>query len=73
VAQIKAQSGYDYSASWERQKQTVNWLDGEVPQPSFIDDMWNAYHWQRQVCGPRIELHGYHCGISCSAQSKKGR
>jgi Bacterial Ig-like domain (group 2) len=45
VAQIKAQSGYDYSASWERQKQTVDWLDGEVPQPSFIDDMWNAYHW----------------------------
>jgi hypothetical protein len=45
VAQIKAQSGYDYSASWERQKQTVNWLSGEVSQPSFIDDMWNAYHW----------------------------
>ena len=45
MAQIKAQSGYDYSASWERQKQTVNGLDGEVPQPSFIDDMWNAYHW----------------------------
>ena len=45
VAEIKAQSGYDYSASWERQKQTVNWLDGEVSQPSFIDDMWNAFHW----------------------------
>ncbi|MGB7845629.1 MAG: Ig-like domain-containing protein [Candidatus Acidiferrum sp.] len=45
VAEIKAQSGFDYSATWERQKQTVNWLDGEVSQPSFIDDMWNAYHW----------------------------
>jgi hypothetical protein len=45
LAQIKTQSGYDYSASWERQKQTVEWLDGEVSQPSFIDDMWNAYHW----------------------------
>ena len=45
VAEIKAQSGYDYSANWERQGQTQYWLDGEVSQPSFIDDMWNAYHW----------------------------
>jgi len=44
VAEIKAQSGFDYSASWDRQKQTVDWLDGEVSQPSFIDDMWNAFH-----------------------------
>ncbi len=45
VAEIKAQSGYDYSASWERQGQTQYWLDGEVSQPTFIDDMWHAYHW----------------------------
>lgn len=45
VAEIKAQSGYDYSADWERQGQTQYWLDGEVSQPSFIDDMWSAYHW----------------------------
>jgi len=45
VAEILAQSGFDYSASWERQGQTVDWLDGEVSQPSFIDDMWNAFHW----------------------------
>ena len=45
VAQIKSQSGYDYSADWERQGQTVDWLSGEVSQPSFIDDMWHAYHW----------------------------
>ena len=45
VAEILAQSGYDYSASWERQGQTQYWLDGEVSQPTFIDDMWNAYHW----------------------------
>ncbi len=45
VAEILAQSGYDYSANWERQGQTQYWLDGEVSQPSFIDDMWNAYHW----------------------------
>jgi hypothetical protein len=45
VAAIKAQSGLDDSASWERQKQTVNWLDGEVSQSSHIDDMWNAFHW----------------------------
>ncbi len=45
VAEIKAQSGYDYSADWERQGQTQYWLDGEVSQPTFIDDMWKAYHW----------------------------
>jgi Bacterial Ig-like domain (group 2) len=45
VGEIKAQSGYDYSANWERQGQTQYWLDGEVSQPSFVDDMWNAYHW----------------------------
>lgn len=45
VAEIKAQSGYDYSANWERQGQTQYWLDGEVSQPTFIDDMWHAYHW----------------------------
>jgi len=45
VAEIKAQSGYDYSASWERQGQTQYWLDGEVSQPTFVDDMWHAYHW----------------------------
>jgi hypothetical protein len=44
IAAIKAQSGFDYSADWERQRQTANWLGGEVSQPSFIDDMWNAYH-----------------------------
>jgi len=45
VAEILAQSGYDYSASWERQGQTQYWLEGEVSQPTFIDDMWNTYHW----------------------------
>jgi len=45
VAEILAQSGFDYSANWERQGQTQYWLDGEVSQPTFIDDMWNAYHW----------------------------
>jgi len=45
VAEIKAQSGFDYSPNFERQKQTVHWLEGQVSQPSFIDDMWNTYHW----------------------------
>jgi hypothetical protein len=45
VAEILAQSGFDYSADWERQGQTQYWLDGEVSQPTFIDDMWHAYHW----------------------------
>jgi hypothetical protein len=43
VAEIKAQSGFDYSASWARQGQTRFWLQGEFPQYSFIDDMWKAY------------------------------
>jgi Bacterial Ig-like domain (group 2) len=45
VAEIKAQTGFDYSADWERQGQTQYWLDGEVSQPTFIDDMWHSYHW----------------------------
>ena len=43
VAEIKAQSGFDYSADWERQGQTRFWLQGEFPQYSFVDDMWKAY------------------------------
>jgi hypothetical protein len=43
VQDIKTQSGYDYSANWERQGQTKYWLQGEFPQYSFIDDMWKAY------------------------------
>ena len=43
VAEIKAQTGFDYSADWERQGQTRFWLQGEFPQYSFIDDMWAAY------------------------------
>jgi hypothetical protein len=45
VAEIKAQSGYDYSANWERQGQTRYMFVGEVSDPTFIDDMWHAYHW----------------------------
>ncbi|HUL16247.1 MAG TPA: Ig-like domain-containing protein [Terriglobales bacterium] len=43
VAEIKAQTGFDYTADWERQGQTRYWLQGEVPQYTFIDDMWKAY------------------------------
>jgi hypothetical protein len=43
IAEIKAQSGFDYSANWERQGQTRFWLQGEFPQYTFIDDMWKAY------------------------------
>jgi hypothetical protein len=43
VAEIKAQTGFDYSADWERQGQTRYWLEGEFPQYTFIDDMWAAY------------------------------
>jgi hypothetical protein len=43
VAEIKAQSGYDYSASYARQGQTRYWLQGQFPQNTFIDDMWKAF------------------------------
>ena len=43
VSDIKTQSGFDYSANWERQGQTRYWLQGEFPQYTFIDDMWRAY------------------------------
>lgn len=43
VADIEAQTGFNYSQNWERQGQTRYWLQGEFPQYSFIDDMWNAY------------------------------
>jgi Bacterial Ig-like domain (group 2) len=43
VAEIKAQSGFDYSAGWLRQGQTKGFLQGEFPQYTFIDDMWAAY------------------------------
>jgi Bacterial Ig-like domain (group 2) len=43
VADIKTQTGFDYSADWDRQGQTRFWLQGEFPQYTFIDDMWNAY------------------------------
>jgi hypothetical protein len=46
VADIKADSGFDYSASWERQGQTAGWLQGEFPQYTFVDDMWHAYRSQ---------------------------
>jgi hypothetical protein len=45
VAEIKAQTGFDYRAPFERQGQTEHWLDGQVSQPTFVDDMWHAYHW----------------------------
>lgn len=43
IAEIRAQSGFDYSANWERQGQTRFWLQGEFPQYTFIDDMWKSY------------------------------
>lgn len=43
VAEIKRQTGFDYSSDWERQGQTRFWLQGEFPQNTFVDDMWKAY------------------------------
>lgn len=43
VADIMAQIGADYSASWMRQRQTRFFLQGCHPNNTFIDDMWQAY------------------------------
>ncbi|MEI6067582.1 MAG: hypothetical protein WCQ50_19090 [Spirochaetota bacterium] len=43
VSAIKAQSGFDYSENWKRQRQTKYFLQGRISQPSFIDDMWTSY------------------------------
>jgi hypothetical protein len=43
VADILADAGFDYTANWEAQGQTQYWLQGEFPQNTFVDDMWNAY------------------------------
>jgi hypothetical protein len=46
VATIKMQSGFDYSADWDRQRQTATYLQGRTDQPTFIDDMWKTYRTQ---------------------------
>jgi hypothetical protein len=43
VATILSQSGFDYSSSWDRQKQTAGYFQGGFPQYTFVDDMWRAY------------------------------
>jgi hypothetical protein len=43
VADILAQTGIDYGAGWARQRQTRQFLQGEVFHPTFIDDMWAAF------------------------------
>jgi hypothetical protein len=43
VADIKAQSGFDYSSDWERQRQTKGYFQDGFPQYSFVDDMWAKY------------------------------
>ena len=50
---IKAQSAFDYSASWDRQQQTAGIMQGEFPQYTFIDDMWRAYH----PCGSSMGIN----------------
>jgi hypothetical protein len=43
VADVKSQSGFDYSSNWQRQRQTKGYFQGGFPQYSFIDDMWAKY------------------------------
>jgi hypothetical protein len=45
IAEIKKQTGADYSVGWARQRQTRVYLHDLVAYPTFIDDMWTAYHW----------------------------
>jgi hypothetical protein len=35
-----AQSGFEYSADWSRQRQTKGYFQGGFLQYSFVDDMW---------------------------------
>ena len=43
IAAIASQRGTQYSASWQRQRQTRFFLQGAHPNNTFIDDMWTAY------------------------------
>jgi hypothetical protein len=43
IADVEAQSGFDYSAEWSRQRQTKGYFQGGFPQYSFVDDMWAKY------------------------------
>ncbi len=43
VMEITNQIGEDYSADWQRQRQTRFFLQGAYPYNTFIDDMWQAF------------------------------
>lgn len=43
IAEIKAQTGFSYTQDYGRQGQTREWLRGNFPQYTFIDDMWRTY------------------------------
>ena len=43
VAQINEQTGVAYTEGWQRQGETRYGLQGQIPQYTFIDDMWKAY------------------------------
>ena len=43
IATIKQQTNFEFNANWERQAQTRFWLQGQVSEPTFIDDMWKRY------------------------------
>lgn len=43
IALIKKETGVDYSPIWDRQRQTRDWLQGQVTEPTFVDDMWSKY------------------------------
>jgi hypothetical protein len=43
IQDILTDTGFDYTANWDQQGQTEYWLQGEFPQYTFVDDMWNTY------------------------------
>ena len=54
VADIKAGSGFAYTSDWQRQRQTREWLNGQFPQNTFLDDMWRTYRSVQPKAAPSI-------------------
>jgi hypothetical protein len=43
IARIKRETGFDYDQNWQRQRETRYWLQGQFPEPAFVDDMCKKY------------------------------
>jgi len=54
VETVLKTSGFDYSTPSSRQRQTRYWLEGQFPQATFVDDMWQAYRGMPPHAAPAI-------------------